>query len=235
MKNILIPGLDEQYKLLNKQIVIKNFSFLFIGSGLEEIAKHYQSQTDKTLEIIVEDYDSLLNSRLKLGKDDNINSRMMDFEKTDFNGESFDIIYAQASTTKTNRNKIVKEVKRLLKPNGFYCVGETVSLTKEVPRFVNDIWGRSDLLPLYIEDVKKYYEERKFKILAFSNLTYTLKKFYYEVENTLSESLNSFNDDELQLHKKLITKISHERNVYLKQGGDKHIGFVAMIMKKESN
>ena len=47
---------------------------------------------------------------------------MMDFDNTDFNAEEFDLVYAQASISLLNRNKIVKEIKRILETRwNFVC------------------------------------------------------------------------------------------------------------------
>ncbi len=61
----------------------------------------------------------------------------MDFSITDFNDAVFDIVYAQASISSKMRNKIIKEIKRILKPEGILSVGEITSLKSSPPIFVN--------------------------------------------------------------------------------------------------
>ena len=79
------------------------------------MAKELSNHFDTSVELIVEDYDSLMNSKMILESSPRVNVRLMDFEVTDFNDSSFDLVYAQASISLTKRNKIVKEIKRLAK------------------------------------------------------------------------------------------------------------------------
>ena len=42
-------------------------------------------------------------------------------------------------------------------------------------------------------------------------------------------------ENEKSYYKKLLNQISHESNVYLKLGGDKYLGFYALILQKGEN
>lgn len=174
--NCLLPGLDRQIEFLLNNLKTPAQSILVVGSNSEEMALELSNHFDACVELIVEDYDSLMNSKLILESSPKINVRLMDFEVTDFTDSLFDLVYAQASISLTKRNKIVKELKRVLKPEGFLCVGEVVTLRKDYPPFVQDIFDSSDLLPLFIDDIEKYYTERKFNVLVRQNLTHTLRK-----------------------------------------------------------
>lgn len=230
--NCLLPGLDRQIEFLLNNFKNPAKSILVVGSNSEEMAKEISNHFDADIELIVEDYDSLMNSKLILESSPKINVRLMDFEVTDFNDSSFDLIYAQASISLTKRNKIIKEFKRLLMPDGFLCVGEVVSLRKDYPPFVQDIFDSSDLLPLFIDDIEKYYSERKFNVLVRQNLTHTLKKYYSRSASLLDDSIDALSSSEKSYYKKILNKLSHESNAYLKLGGDKFIGFIAMLLQK---
>lgn len=230
--NFLLPGLDRQIEFLLNNFKNPAKSILVVGSNSEEMAKEISNHFDADIELIVEDYDSLMNSKLILESSPKINVRLMDFEVTDFNDSSFDLIYAQASISLTKRNKIIKEFKRLLMPDGFLCVGEVVSLRKDYPPFVQDIFDSSDLLPLFIDDIEKYYSERKFNVLVRQNLTHTLKKYYSRSASLLDDSIDALSSSEKSYYKKILNKLSHESNAYLKLGGDKFIGFIAMLLQK---
>lgn len=230
--NCLLPGLDRQVEFLFNNFKNPAQNILIVGSNSEEMAKELSNQFDTNVELIVEDYDSLMNSKLILESSPKINVRLMDFEVTDFEDLSFDLIYAQASISLTKRNKIVKELKRLLKPDGFLCVGEVVALRKIYPPFVQDIFDSSDLLPLFVDDLEKYYTERKFNVIVRQNLTYTLRKYYSRSASLLDESVDALSSSEKSYYKKILNKFSHESNAYLKLGGDKFIGFVALLLQK---
>jgi ubiquinone/menaquinone biosynthesis C-methylase UbiE len=231
--NCLLPGLDRQVEFLLSNLKESAKSILVVGSNSEEVASELSNHFETNVELIVEDYDSLMNSKLILESSPKVNVRLMDFEVTDFEDASFDLVYAQASISLTKRNKIVKELKRLLKPGGFLCAGEVVSLRKDYPQFVQDIFDSSDLLPLFIDDLEKYYTERKFNVLVRQNLTHTLKKFYSRSASLMDESIDGLTSSEKSYHKKILNKLSHESNAYLKLGGDKFIGFVALLLQKE--
>jgi ubiquinone/menaquinone biosynthesis C-methylase UbiE len=179
-KQILLPGLAKQIEFLENNLDFHPESILVIGSSSEIPAIELASIYNSKIELIVEEYESLLNSKLILKNNESVNLKMMSFETTDYRDGEFDLIYAQASISLVNRNKIVKEIKRILKPGGYFCTGEVVLLTKEPPRFIHDIFEASSMLPLYYENVDKYYGERKFSLIASENLTSTLKEFLFD-------------------------------------------------------
>lgn len=232
VSKILLPGLGKQLDFLRKNSSIQAKQALVIGSSSEKIAKDLAKQYSCDVDLIVEDYESLMSSNLILGDDSKVKASLMNFEITDFDACTFDLIYAQASVSLTNRNKIIKEIKRILTPGGFFCVGEIVSLKKEVPKFITDIFDSSNLLPLLIDDLQKYYEERKFLIVEKENLSDTLEDYYSQTVSLLKGTKENLSDREKSYYKKLLNKVSHESNVYLKLGGDKYIGFVSMLLQK---
>ncbi|MFA7229037.1 MAG: methyltransferase domain-containing protein [Melioribacteraceae bacterium] len=231
-ENYLLPGLERQLEFLINNYKSSAKNILVVGSNCEEISKEVSEHFDADVDLIVEDYDSLLNSKLLLESIERINVRLMDFEVTDFEDSSFDLIYAQASVSLTRRNKIVKELNRLLKPEGHLCVGEVVTLRKDFPQFVQDIFDSSDLLPLFTDDLEKYYTERKFSVLVKQNLTHTLKNYYLYSSRLLDRSVDNLTTSEKSYYKKILNKLSHESNAYLKLGGDKFIGFVVLLLQK---
>ncbi|MCB9211490.1 MAG: methyltransferase domain-containing protein [Ignavibacteriales bacterium] len=57
----------------------------------------------------------------------------MSFEHTDFNEAQFDLVFAQASISNLGRKSIVKEVKRILKPNGIFVSVKLLNLRQMFP------------------------------------------------------------------------------------------------------
>ncbi|MEW6654250.1 MAG: methyltransferase domain-containing protein [Bacteroidota bacterium] len=231
--SIFLPGQKRQYNFLLKNYNEKPSSILVIGSASEQLAVLLNTKYKATVDLIVEDYDSLMNSKLVLSGEESITVRMMNFDITDFSNEQFDLVYAQASISLINRNKIVKEIKRILKSDGYFSVGETTALKKEFPEFVKNLFDEANILPLCSHEIEKYYTERKFKIIAKANLTDTLVSFYAESAKQLKQAEAGLNDKEKSYYKKLVNRISHESNAYLKLGGDKYIGFETLLLQKE--
>ena len=230
--NIFLPGTDKQIKLLLNQIAVDDFTILIIGSGSEEISKQLISSGAAKVTIIVQDQESLITARFNLSGINNVSVRLMEFDNTEFKDSTFDLIYAQASISTFNRNKIIKEIKRTLKPKGYFCAGEIISLTKSPPQFVKDIWNSSNISPIYIEDINKYYTGKNFEIMHEEDLSYTLNDFYRFSSNLLKEKSNELSEDEKRYYKKSLKQISHESNAYLKMGGNLHMGFKTLLLKK---
>jgi len=159
---------------------------------------------------------------------------LMDFSSTDFNDAKFDIVYAQASISSKMRNKIIKEIKRILKPEGILNVGEITSLKSSPPKFVNDIWDSGNILPLNSDDIKKYYEERKFEVVDTLDLSAHLKDFYLESKKLLFDNVDSLSENKKAYYKKLLKRMSHESNAYLKLGGKDYMGFTSIIVRRIS-
>lgn len=229
---ILLPGTNQQLNFFLDGRNIKGARLLVLGAASEVIAKMLADKTLETVELIVEDYDSLMNAKLNLEGEEEVRIRLMDFEFTDFNKEEFDYIYAQGSISDSRRNTILKEIKRILKPGGILCAGEIVNLEKEVPSFVKDIYDASDLEPFYVDEVNGWYKQRGFEILSEADLSKTLNDYYFFSNKALKEKLEELETHEKSFYKKLLNRISHESNAYLKLGGDKIIGFKASVMKR---
>jgi ubiquinone/menaquinone biosynthesis C-methylase UbiE len=226
-----LPGTGKQLEFLLENVEVKGYSILIMGTGCEEIALKLLDKEASKLIIIVDDNDSLLNSRLQLSNS-NISTRLMEFDNTDFKDSTFDLVYAQASVSNKKRNKIAKEVYRILKTGGLFCVGEITSPTISPPQFIIDLWQSSGITPLHPKDLQKFYEDKNFELVKSRELSHTLKDFYLTSITLLEDNLASLTEQEKSFYKKLLNKISHESNAYLKLGGDAHIGFYAWIFKK---
>ncbi len=226
-----LPGLDSQYKFVASRVELCNKRILVIGSESETTAGKFAEASSMLVNLIVEDYESLLNSKLKINQELNIKLVQMDFEFTDFDSGIFDLVYAQASISNFRKNKIIKEIKRILKPNGIACIGEITTASDSLPAFIQNIFQSSDIIPIQLARLDKYYLDRNFEILDKINLSFTLKDYYAAVLSNLRKGKREMANNEISYYKKLLNKISHEAKVYLNQGGDKYFGFTASLLK----
>jgi len=227
-----IPGSDKQLKHLLNYFEPRNKKILVIGSGCEECAKVFLQHGSAEVYLIVEDNDSLISARVELTDFKQIQTRLMEYDNLDFIRPKFDLVFAQASVSNKRRNKIIKELKRVSVERAIISIGELVNLSKEAPAFVNEAWERSSISPLFKDEIQNYYSERKFEILAVSDISSTLKNFYTESKNMLETALGQLEEVEKKYYKKLLKKISHESNVFLNLGGDKHMGFISLVLRK---
>lgn len=236
MKNqnkILLPGLGEQLNFLFSRIKIDDKNILIIGSNSGEIAKIFSAKNSKQIELIVEDYESLINLKLVLDKEKKVNAKIMSFEHTDFIDHQFDLVYAQASISNSSRKNIVKEIKRILKPDGIFCVGEIVKLQNTIPTFVKDIFETSDIDPIEKKDLEKFYTERNFVVSDSKDLSKSLREFYLSVAELSKSKMKDLSENEKSYYKKYLNQIKHESYSFLKLGADKFIGFKTLIIKKK--
>ncbi|MCH6573956.1 MAG: methyltransferase domain-containing protein [Bacteroidetes bacterium] len=231
---IFLPGSGKQFNHLKTKVSLKDKDILIIGSNSEKIAQMFLSAEVNVVTIILDEYDSLLKARYLLKNKEKISVRLMDSSSTDFNNAVFDIVYAQASISSKMRNKIIKEIKRILKPEGILNVGEITSLKSSPPKFVDDIWESGNISPLNSYDIKKYYEERKFEVVDTLDLSAHLKDFYLESKKLLFNNIESLSENEKAYYKKLLKRMSHESNAYLKLGGKDYMGFTSIIVRRIS-
>ncbi len=234
MKNdrtIFLPGGDRQFIHLKTAINIAKSNVLIIGSNTDQLAKLFLAEGAASVSIIVDDHDSLIQLRYLLQNDKNISLKLMAYTKTDFEDLSFNLVFTQASISSKLRNKIIKEIRRILRPGGYLNVGEIVSLKDNTPVFVKDIWDTGNIDPLNTKDINGYYKNREFKIVSVKDLSDQLKE-YYIISKNLLDMTSSLSNEEKSYHKKMLKRISHESNAYLKLGGNKFMGFTSVILRK---
>jgi ubiquinone/menaquinone biosynthesis C-methylase UbiE len=232
-KIVFLPGLDEQVKFLLSKENIEGMKILVIGSASEVAALRLSKKSKTDIDVIVEDFDSFINSRLILEGSSGVNVKLMDFETTDFKDAYFDLVFAQASISSPRRTKIIKEIKRILKPKGIFCVAELVILESDIPNFLKNMFEASDIEPLQKIQLNDFYLSRDFVVNESKNLNHYLFEFYKLSKRELDKAEKDLADNEKSYYKKLLNKISHETNIYLKQGAERYVGLQALIMRKK--
>jgi len=228
-EEIQIPGGNQQIEHLFGEHNLEGKSALVLGN-LNHTTLSKLSGSLEQLNIIVEDYASLMKLRLNLTENDSLKIKMMDYAHTDFENKFFDLIYAQGSISVLNRKNILKEMKRIIVDYGFLSIGEIVSLKEPVAGFIEDIWKQSGLEPLSNSSIKKFYESKGFEIISEKDLSQTLKNFYEKIRYSVSK----ISKEEKDQDKKYFSRMKHESNTYLKLGGDKYIGFKSLILRKSN-
>ena len=227
----LLPGGFHQLTLLEKTLD-KNFEkILVIGESSEKIVTNLLVKYQSHIEYIVEDYESLLNAKLILGSDSQVIPKLMDFEKTDFQSNTFDLIFAQASLSRENRKEIIREIKRILTHGGIFAIGEIVTLTQNPPRMIQDMLNWAGIVPLHINEIENYYKMKNFEIIAQKTFHKALPEYYRKIKTLFESKKDNLTEQEKSYYKKLINRINHEANLFTKFGGEKHIVFHSIIAK----
>lgn len=233
MKNeIFLPGMEGQIDFVKEHINFKGLDVLVVGTFSEPLALEFAELTGKQVQLIVPDFDSLINSNLLLEGKQHVKVRIMDYERTDFDDSSFDLVFAQASISTDNRRKILKEIKRVLKPDGYFCVGEIVTNEIELPVFVRDDFYNSGLYPIYDNDLISFYKGVGFDYVVSEDFPKALKEYYTICKERLSKTKGMLNDQEQSYYKKILKRINHESNMFIKFSADKIVSFRTLLFKR---
>lgn len=231
-KFIFLPGSVYQVNKFLEDNIFEEKDILIIGANSEAIAEEFLANKARSVIIIVDDNDTLIRSRFILSGKRKISTRMMEYTNTDFNDAAFDIVYAQASISTPARKKILKEIKRILRPDGLLCSGEIVNLEKEVPKFINDLRENSGIEALWINELNDFYIKAGFEIVSEENLSNRLQNFYRDSSRLLEENKDDLTEQEKSYYKKTLKMMSHEPNAYLELGGFKFMGLKMLIARK---
>jgi ubiquinone/menaquinone biosynthesis C-methylase UbiE len=231
-QSIYLPGGIVQFNQIKSNTELKGRSVLIIGANTAIIGKLFLEAGANSVTIIIDDYDLLITARLAIKGIGNIPVKFMEFTNTDYDKETFDIVYAQGSISNPDRNKILKEIRRILKPKGIACIGEYISLKTSAPKYVKDIWESGNISPLNSDELPGYYEARNYDVVDISELSSKLKEFYLSSKKLLNDNIENLTDEEKIYYKKLLKRINHESNVYLNLGGSDYMGFSSIILRK---
>ena len=231
-KFIFLPGSVYQINKFLEDNIVEEKDVLITGANSEAIAEEFLANKARTVIIIVDDNDILIRSRFILSGKKKISVRMMEYNNTDFNDASFDIVYAQASISTPARKKIVKEIKRILRPEGVFCCGEIVNLEQDVPKFINDLRENSGIEALWINDLNDFYINAGFEIKSEENLSNRLQNFYRDSSRLLEDNKDDLTESEKSYYKRILKMMSHEPNAYLDLGGYRFMGLKMLIVRK---
>lgn len=231
-KFIFLPGSVFQVNKFLEDNSVEEKDILIIGSNSEAIAEEFLELKAKTVIIIVDDNDTLIRSRFILSAKKKISTRMMEYNNTDFTDSSFDIIYAQASISTTSRKKILKELRRILRPGGILCCSEIVNLEKDVPQFIDDLRNNSGINAPWINELNDFYTNAGFEIITEENLSNRLQNFYRDSSRLLEDNKDDLTESEKSYYRRTLKMMSHEPNAYLDLGGFKFMGLKMLIVRK---
>ena len=229
---VLLPGLEDQILFLLNNVDVTDKRILIMGPGSLHIADKLLANGASAIELIIDDEELMLADRLQAKASEKLRIRYMEFFSTDFKDESFDLVYAQASVSTTKHMKILKEIKRITKPQGSICLGELVQLTKEIPASVRNVWERTKVRPHEIIKLQEAYASQGFEPVLETDLSFTMKFVYKKHLYTMNKHLPSMTEAEKKVYKKEIKTYRHEANMYLQFKGDNYTGFIVFLMRK---
>ncbi len=233
MEKIFLPGLNSQLNYVIENVNLTDKKVLVVGTFSESVAIKFAKMSNNEVELIVPDFEALIGSKVFLEGESGVKTRIMDYCQTDFDKETFDFVYAQASVSTGNRRKILKELKRITKPDGLVVIGEIYSKESDLPVFMKNALDNSDLHPIFEDQIVKYYEEIGFEVKYEENHDKLLMDYYFECKRQLNQSKDKLNDNEQSYYKKILKRISHESNLFMKFNAVKYIGFKILELRRK--
>lgn len=228
----LLPGGEEQFNFLLRNIPVAGKKVLILGTGAEKIAAKFIEEGSESVLIITEDEQLLIQTRMNLTDKEKTKVKYSSYTSIDAAEGSFEIVYAQGTVSINERRKILKDVYRVLAPDGVFAVGEMTSLKGDIPAFLRSVFAANGMEIVSAESLEMFYKGEGYKIKSAKDLSNTLKDYYKNTERVFSRRVSNMTKQDQAEHKDLITKSKHELNVFLKLGGLKYIGFHAFLLLK---
>jgi ubiquinone/menaquinone biosynthesis C-methylase UbiE len=221
-------------KLLCSKIEIKDgYNVLVASVNLREsliyIAKNFNCNVfgiNEVPQIVMEAKGEII----EVGLDDKVSVKIMSPLNLDFKDESFDAIITEGILSQYKKSKILKEFFRVLKQNSTIGIADFYWKKTPVPTYVRDVWyiegGSIDTLDEKISKMEEY----GFKAFYVKDISSELRDYYSKFKKIIINSLKErkFSKQEF----KELKKYKHEVSVFLDQGGDKWMGYVAICARK---
>ncbi len=79
-QNIFLPAGFKQFRVLKTKYIINGKTVLVIGAGSEKIAEKMVDSGAASVKMIVDDFDSQINSKLNLADGKNIGIELMEYD-----------------------------------------------------------------------------------------------------------------------------------------------------------
>ena len=238
-KEIKLPTLGgtETTKLLCSKIEIKKGMNVLVASvNLQDsvvyIAKNFKCNVYGIHElphIVISAKSEIAN----YGLEDIVKVKVMSPVSLDFENETFDLIITEGILSQYKKSQILKEFYRVLKDGSFIGIADFYWKKKPVPTYVQDAWyvegGGIETLDEKLKILKNY----GFEPVFVQDISKELVNYYSKFKKIIQTSLKEikFTKDEF----KEVKRFKHEVSVFLDQGGDKWMGYVAVVAMKKKN
>ncbi|MEN3038380.1 MAG: methyltransferase domain-containing protein [Candidatus Kryptonium sp.] len=167
------------------------------------------------------------------GLEESVKIKLMSPISLDFKDETFDLIISEGILSQYKKSKVLKEFRRVLKNDSFIGIADFYWKKTPVPTYVKDAWYVEGGSIETLEEKLKIFKEYGFEPILFEDISDELAKYYSKFRNIIKTTLKEwrFTKDEF----KDVKKFKHEVSVFLEQGGDKWMGYVAIVAKKREN
>ncbi len=235
-KEIKLPTLGgtNLSKLLCSKLEIKEGNSVLIASvnlrdSVVFVAKNFKCNVfgiNELPQIVMDAKSEIANA----GLEDKVKVKIMNPTSLDFEDGKFDLIITEGILSQYKKSRILKEFYRVLKSDGFIGIADFYWKNQPVPTYVKDVWyvegGEIETLDEKIKILNSY----GFEPIFVQDISQELGSYYSKFKKIIQQSLK---ERKFPKHEfKEIKKFKHEVSVYLEQGGDKWMGYIAIVAKK---
>jgi SAM-dependent methyltransferase len=231
-KSPFLPGGASPIKFFLKETLCSQKSLLLLGNGFAQIVPFVEDKGFSSISAASDDNTEIFEYKANTPKERQIHSLFVDYESLDYKKANFDFVFCQATLSKAGRAKMLKEIKRVLKPEGVLITSEIVCIKKPAPIFMNDIWIKSGQDPLFLDEFESFYTSRGFNLLGSADFSDDLDDFYIKYYKLLESNLKAMSAEKRIQFRKDFVQEKHEITTFVKGGALKLINFKTLILQK---
>lgn len=169
---------------------------------------------------------------MQLGLGKRCSFRYMSPLTMDFDAESFDIIAMEGVFSSYPAAKALKEAKRILRPGGAIILSDSFWKEESMPPYVHDVWEAEERRVFTENQLGDLFADAGLQLTYFEVRRSALNAFYQQFMTEL-KSITKGGFEGMKHQKSLIKHYKHEIDVYLKQGGEKYMGYFTAIVTAE--
>ncbi|MFN3134753.1 MAG: class I SAM-dependent methyltransferase [Candidatus Kryptonium sp.] len=168
----------------------------------------------------------------RAGLEEKVKVKVMSPIALDFEDKTFDLIISEGILSQYKKTQILKEFHRVLKDGSVIGVADFYWKKFPVPTYVREAWHVEGGAIETLEEKLKIFRSYGLEPVFVQDISDELVRYYSKFKKIIQTSLKErrFSKDEF----KEVKRFKHEVSVFLEQGGDKWMGYVAIIAVKKS-
>ena len=210
----------------------KETKVLNIGVNLKESSVYLADKFGCRVFAVSEVPDVIVSVKSEAGRKSlKIEAKVMSPLALDFDDGFFDLVICEGVMSQYRKSDFLKEIHRVLKPGGGFGVADFYWRKIPVPKYVLNVWSWDEGRVETLDEVIKLMKGRGFDVFFIHDVSGELKRFYSELLVWIEKLLKTTYLSSQQF--KEVKRFRHEANVFLKQGGNKWMGYSAIASKKQ--
>ncbi len=208
--------------------------FLLVGCRYGEHALALAQHVAGSVIGVDEDAEAILYGKMaatSLGLAGKVSLQFMSPVSLALRPPGFDVVILEGVLSAHVPTRALKEALRMLAPDGYLLLADSCWLHDEVPTYVRDVWEARDHKLLHREALLRLLEERGLRVVHVDDRSRALDAFYRQFQDA-AYSLAKGGFEGMKHMKHLVKHYKHEIDVYRKHGGDRFMGYLAVLAKR---